>query len=238
MKRLYGKEKYATKLEWLKARAIGGSAASAIFDVNPYMSKLDIYCSSVNKNENETDEDANQNEMTVYGTALEPIIRELVKVNLSSKFKVQNPNGWTMYRRKDKPFMTATLDGLMTELSTNEKWILEIKTHEVRGKEDYAQWQNTLPINYAIQCLHYMAVLNDTKGCLLVAKLRFVDYDKDLTDKEEIRYYWLPRIDYQSKIDEVERVETKFYQEHIAKRIPPDIKVGFMEEEHNELQVE
>ena len=205
MKRLYGKEKYATKLEWLTNRGFGGSSASALFDANPYLSKLDIYCASVNKTKQETDDDTNQNEMTIYGTALEPIIREMVKVNLAGKFKVQSPNGWTMYRRKDKPFMTATLDGLLTDLSTNERWILEIKTHEVRGKEDYALWQNTLPLNYAIQCLHYMAVLNDTKGCLLVAKLRFVDYDKGITEKEEIRYYWLPRNDYQEKIDEVNK---------------------------------
>ena len=238
LKKLYRKEKYKTKTEWLKNRGFGGSSASAIFGVNPYMTKLDIYCASVNKNEIESDEDSNQNDMTIYGQNAEPIIRELVKVNLAQRFRVQSPNGLTMYRRKDKPYMTATLDGLLIELLNGDRWILEIKTHEVRGEEDYLKWQGTLPINYAIQCLHYMVTLNDTKGCLLVAKLRWVDYDTNEIIKEEIRYYWMPRQDYQDKIDEVERVETKFYENHIVKRIPPDVKCEFMEGEKNELQVE
>ena len=238
MKRLYSKEKYATKLEWLKARQFGGSSASALFDTNPYMSKLDIYCSCVNPTENQTDEDRNQNELTIYGQEAEPIIRELVKVNFANTFKVQSPNGWTMYRRNDKSYMTATLDGLLINLQNKEKWILEIKTHEVRGAEDYVQWHNALPLNYAIQCLHYLAVLNDTQGCLLVAKLKFMNYELNQVESEEIRYYWLPRKDYLEKIAEVERVETKFYEEHIAKQIPPNIKVGFMEKKQDELQVE
>lgn len=200
------------------------------------MNALDIYCASVSpENEKETSEETAS---TRYGVENEPLLRELIKINFANKFKVESPDGYVMYRRKDKPFMTATLDGLMTSVEhKTHKWILEIKTHDVQSNADLEEWNGHLPQNYFIQCLHYLAVLNDTKGCYLVAKLRFIDYDTGLPRTadygkcgEEIRYYKIERKDFIKDIAKLEQVETEFNENHIVKKIPPKVELKIMEE--------
>ena len=83
-----------------------------------------------------------------------------------------------MYRRIDKPYMTATLDGKLVEIATGRKGILEIKTREIKNREDAENWQNgKIPDNYYIQCLHYLSVLNDHEFAILVAKLNFLQVE-------------------------------------------------------------
>lgn len=235
MKKLYRKEKFKTQEEWLHARGFGGSSASALFGVNPYQTALDIYCAGIADDYENSDD--TKTVSTIYGQDNEPLLREIVKVNFAKKYKIQSPNGFTQYRRIDKPYMTATLDGLMTELETKDKWILEIKTHEVQSRADLEEWNGHLPQRYFIQCLHYMAVLNDTKGAWLVAKLRYLDYDTGLPRTadngqcgEEIRYYKIERKDFLDDIAKLEQVETDFEINHIEKRIPPNVELKVMEE--------
>lgn len=226
-KKLYKKVKFKTRKEWLAGRRIGGSSASALFGSNPYMTILDVYCAAVNPNINE-DEDEVKTSSQEYGISAENLIREIVKLNFADKFNVISPKGFEMYVRKDKPYLTATLDGILQAIIGDEKWILEIKTHDVLNKEDLLNWENQLPQNYFIQNLHYQVVLNDFAGSICVAKLRFFKFEEDGTrvlDKEEIRYYRMPRKDFQRDIVLLEKVETDFYEQHIAKHIPPNIKI-------------
>ena len=226
MKKLYKKEKYETRVEWLNNRgAFGGSSASALFDANPYMSKLDLYCAAINPNINENEDDT-QTFSQQYGQDAESIIRELVKLNFAKKYRTQSPNGFTQYRRIDKPFMTATLDGILIDLETGEKDILEIKTHIVKGREDLENWDDRLPQNYFIQGIHYLAVLNDFKGVRFACKLQYLDFETGLPEKEEIRYYYITRANHIDEIKLLEKVETDFYYNHILKRIPPNVKIS------------
>lgn len=226
MNKLYTIETYDNRVEWLKNRgAFGGSSASAIFGANPYMSALDVYCSAINPNINEYEDD-NPNEIQKYGQDAESIIRDLVKLNFAKKYDTQEPNGFTMYRRIDKPFMTATLDGIMVEKSSGEKDILEIKTHIVLNGNDLENWEERLPQNYFIQGIHYLAVVNDTKGVRFACKLQWLDYATGLPEKEEIRYYYIDREKHLKDIAYLEEVETDFYHNHIEKRIPPNITIS------------
>ena len=229
MKRLYRKEKYGTKNEWLLARGIGGSSASALIDKNPYQTKLDVYCAITNPKLKEEDEG---NERTRYGQALEPLLRNNIKQLFASKYRVQNPNGFTMYRRIDKPFMTATVDGLMTSLTDpKERWIIEIKTHFMGDAEDRANWENhNIPDNYLIQCIHYLAVMPDITGVLFVAKLCYMNYETNEPYEEKIIYLKITRNDYAKLIADLEEVETNFWENNIVKRIPPSISLSIMEE--------
>ena len=135
----YGKDKNA----WLNHRGIGGTSASAIVGLNPYQTKLDIYCAIENPKE---EKDEATGERVDYGRKLEPLIRNNINANFSHKYKVRNPKGFEMYRRKDKPYMTATLDGTMTSLTDpNEKWVIEIKTHDMGDSEDMFHPVNSYP---------------------------------------------------------------------------------------------
>lgn len=225
MKKLYTVENYSRRDEWLRNRgAFGGSTASALFGANPYMTALDVYCAAVNPNINEN-EDSNPTISQKYGQDAESIIRELVKLNFDKKYNTISPEGYTLYRRKDKPYMTATLDGVMVERDTRKKDILEIKTHIVVGKNDLENWQDRLPQNYFIQGIHYLAVLNDFRGVRYACKLQWLDYETGLPEKEEIKYYYVARKKHRKDVSYLEQIETDFYENHILKRIPPNIKI-------------
>ncbi len=225
-KKHYRKVKFKNRIDWLKWRKFGGSSASALFNANPYQTALDVYCSAINPNINEKEDD-NPTTSQEYGRDAEELIRKIVQLNFKGKFKVISPNGLTAYYRLDKPYLTATIDGMLVDLLTGEKWVLEIKTHDVLNSEDLLNWLNHLPQNYFIQNLHYQVVLDDTVGSVCVAKLRFFKYVDGVReiDHEEIRYYWLPRKDFIRDIALLEKVETDFYENNIKKKIPPNITI-------------
>ena len=231
MAKSYEVLKFKTKEEWLKARSIGGSSVSALFDLNPYLSKLDIYCSAVNKKKDGEEIDEKENASTIYGHECEPIIRDLVRINLKDTYEVKNPRNYEMYRRKDKPYMSATIDGTLIEKATNRKGVLEIKTYEFRSNNDLEEkWGNQPPIRYSLQTLHYLAVLNDYDFIKLVAKIRWLDYESGEVKKEEIRYYHYERAENQKTIDDIEAVITDFVENHINKQIPPNISLDIFRE--------
>lgn len=234
MKKNYTKQtfKVSEKDKWLKARKIGGSSASAIVGLNPYMNALDIFCSIENSKD---EKEEAKGERVEYGKLLEPLIRKNITANFAHKYAVRNPKGYEMYIRKDKPYMTATLDGTMSDRLTKEKWIIEIKTHEMGDAEDRAKWErNEIPDNYLIQCLHYLAVLNDHVGVLFVAKLKYMNYETNEPYKETIMYLKIKRKDYEKVIADLEQAETNYMENHIKKHIPPSVSLSIMEEQPNE----
>lgn len=225
----YTKETYKNRADWLKSRGIGGSSASAILGMNPWTNRLNLYCSVISEDGKADKED--DTEAKRYGTECERHIREIAKMNLAQcGMRVRGPSSYEMYRRKDKPWMTATLDGVITDLRTGEKGILEIKTHDVSGKADLAKWEGKIPDNYFVQVLHYLAVVNDAEFAIIAAKLRFFDYSRRERNlyREEIRYYEIRRDDpsIASQISYLEKKETEFWEENIEKRAMPKMTIA------------
>ena len=214
----YTKETFKTKEDWLKARGLGGSSASAILGKNPYMSVLELYRAIVMPNKHPL---VKQNESMYYGTKCEPLIRKLFAYDHKDLCRVHTPKDNEMYRRIDKPYMTAKLDG-----------VLEVKTHDVRNRKDEEEWKDHIPENYYIQVLHYLLVMNDCEYVVLTAKLRFYDYfnaDGKKLIKTEIRYYYIDRNDERIKKDLafLEKKETEFWEENVQKKVMPTIKFKF-----------
>jgi putative phage-type endonuclease len=225
----YKKEIFKTKEEWLKARGFGGSSASAILGKNPYMTELDLYRAIVSPKQTIR---MNENESMLYGVQCEPLIRKLFILDFEEKYSVHTPRNNEMYRRIDKPYMTATLDGILTDKKTKEKGILEIKTHDIRNRKDEENWAQHIPDNYYIQVLHYLSVMNDFTFGVIVAKLRFFDYfdnDGKKLLKTETRYYYINRNDDQVKkdIEYLEKKETDFWENNIQKKVMPTLKFKF-----------
>lgn len=219
----YKKETFRNKDEWLKGRSIGGSSAASIIGLNPWMTKEELYLTLTGQKKPKNV----CNELTIYGSKCEDLIRKQFTLDFPN-FKVHKPINFEMYRRIDKPFMTATIDGLLTDKKTHEKWVLEIKTHDVRGREDEEKWDENIPPNYFTQCCHYLAVLDDCVGAILVAKLRWIDYETGYVAKQEYRYYYIYRSDEEitNYIKQLENAETKFWQE-VEERNHPEITISF-----------
>lgn len=226
IKKNYKTEKYETREEWLKARGFGGSSACAILGKDKYISVIDVYNNYIFGKEIK---DGKPNVSQQYGIDNEPLIRKMFMFDFT-EWEVREPDGYEMFRRKDKPFMTATIDGQATNKETKEKIVIEIKTHDWKSGDEN-EWNNTIPFKYFVQCCHYLSVLNDFDGAVLVAKIRFFDYknNKRVVSKQEIRYYWLWKSDQsvQQAIENIEKAETNFYENHIKPKIPPKSIISF-----------
>ncbi len=210
----------------MRARVIGGSSASAIVGKNPYKSKFEIYTDLTSHRK--IAEKAT-NEAMEFGNHLEPLIRKAFAFD-HPQYIVKAPKGHEMFARYDKPWMTATLDGHLIHKISKKKLILEIKTHDIRNRKDDEEWQVTIPVNYFIQVIHYLNVMNDYEGVILVARLRFFDYyheDGKKLLRTETRYYYIDRKDeeVQKQMIALENAETKFWEENVTKHIPPRMTV-------------
>ncbi len=224
----YRKEVYKDKLSWLDNRGLGGSSASAILDKNPYMSKLELFKAITMPVSRHTER---ENEAMQYGIKCESHIRKIFEFDYEELYSVHSPHNYEMYRRKDKPYMTATLDGVLFKKGNNEKGVLEIKTHDIRNREDEKNWDGRLPDNYYIQVLHYLLVLNDFKYVVLYAKLRFFEYDGQTRKlvRSELRPYYIDRNDpkVQKDLLFLEKKETEFWENNVLKKIMPAFEIKF-----------
>lgn len=229
MKKLYIVEHYhKDKQEWLKHRGFGGSSVSALFGKNKYKNALDIYCAAMNPTEEKQDK---QTASTIYGSKAERPVAELFALH-HPEYKLIYPKGITMYRRKDKPFMTYTADAILVELETGRKGIYEGKTRLVQSRADAEEWRNgNPPEQYVLQVLQGLAVLNDFDFVELNVELIFINYDTGKYSHSEIFSKRLERENVKEAIETIEQVETEFEENNIQQQIPPDLKIEIEYEE-------
>ncbi len=214
----YATERFDTEREWLDARGIGGSSASAIVDQNPWEDKWQLYDRLTKGNRSPE----KKSKLLDYGHRVEPTIRRMFALD-HPNLRVVAPKGYEMYRRADKPYLTATVDGILLE-GKGRKGILEIKSHEVRKAGDMDEWRDgRIPPNYLIQVLHYLIVIEDAQFVDFAVKHRFYEYDGEIskTIRSEVHYLHLERADAEAKIAWLEAQETDFYENHVMRGMRP-----------------
>lgn len=229
-------EKYKTKNEWLAKRGIGGTGASSILNCNPYKTKTELYDNIIYGGDKEVEDYTNDS--IELGINMEPLIRNEFQLDYKTKFEIVEPpkKGNWIYRRIDKPYLTASLDGELTAISdlaetgikTGDKGVLEIKTHDLRGKVDESEWVegNTLPQHYYIQVLHYLMVTG-YEFAYLRARLRKINYST-----KEVKYiitkdYLILRKDKENEIKYLENKETDFWENNVLKKNRPQAVITF-----------
>lgn len=227
MKKNYTKQTFKTKEEWLKAKelTISGSEAAAICNKSKWLTTQDIY----NKMVMHKAKIIPENERMREGTLAEEHIRALFALD-NKKYKVKNPpkKGYWFFARKDKPYISCTPDGLLTEIENGHKWGLEIKDVELKRSADKSAWEgNLLPDQYYYQLLQYMLTLNDLHGVILNAHLKYFKYDNEqlVFDYAVDRSYVLAREDVKSHIAYLEKKETDFYEINIKGRKRPKLVI-------------
>lgn len=235
MKINYYKETYDSREAWLSHRAIGGSSASAIVGLNKHSNALDLVYKikhPAEVKEDNTPLQLNEYNPIKYGQEIEPLLRNIVKLNFKQIGIETSYKKNTIYFRSDKPYMSASLDGTLKvkaensyNLKVGEKGILELKTKDIKNRSDLDEWEGGIPNNYLIQVLHYLLVLNDYSFCFLVAKLRFYNFneiDNWTFSREEIRYYFIRREDFIERLKRLEKKETGFYNKYILNNNIPE----------------
>ena len=157
-----------TRQEWLEERkkGIGASEASAVVGMNPYKTNRDLYFEKIGQS---TPDDISDKPYVQYGINAEHHLRELFKLDYP-QFKVDY-NEFLIYTSKEYPFITATLDGELTNLETGERGVLEIKTSNILQSMQRESWNERIPQNYYIQCLAQL-LATDFSFVILKANLR------------------------------------------------------------------
>ena len=229
MKKLYKLEHYGKdKQGWLAHRGIGGSSVSALYGKNKYKNALDIYCASVNPTEEKKDKDTPN---TLHGKRVEKPVAEIFASH-HPEYILKYPRDITMARRIDKPFMTYTPDALLIEVETGRKGIYEGKTRVVQNKKEADDWRaGILPQQYVLQVLQGLAVMNDYEFIELNVELVFINYDTGKYSHSELFSKKLERSKCEAQIQDVEKVQTDFEENHIQKQIPPDLEIEIEYEE-------
>lgn len=160
---------FPSREEWLKARGntIGGSDASAIVGMNPYKTNEALWLEKTGKI---IPEDISEKSYVKYGTNAEPMLRELFKLDFPQYQVFYEENN--LFRNEEYPWAHYSADGWLLD-ENGRKGILEIKTTEILQSMQKEKWNQRIPDNYYIQCLHGLLIM-DADFVILKAQLKTV----------------------------------------------------------------
>lgn len=199
------------RAEWLKNRTrIGGSDASAIVGMNPYMSNVELW---EIKTGITTQRDISEEPYVKYGTEAEQHLRELFKLDFPEyEMHYEENNMWT----NDKyPFSHASLDGWLID-QDGRMGIWECKTTNILKSMQKEKWRERIPDNYYIQLLHYFMV-TEFEFAILKAQLKS-EFNGDVYI--QTKHYKIERADVEEDIKYLADAESKFWEQVQTKTRP------------------
>lgn len=201
--------------EWLQNRfkGIGGSEASAVVGMNPYMTNVDLFNIKTGK---VVPKDISDKPYVQYGTNAEEHLRALFALDFP-EYEVEYVDNNSYFNDK-YPFALASLDGVLIEKETGRKGILEIKTTEILQSMQREKWNNRIPDNYYIQVLHYMMV-TEYEFAVLKAQLKTVF---DGVPYLQTKHYFIDIKDVEDDIKYLAIEEKKFWKT-VQERKHPDL---------------
>lgn len=206
--------KLKSREEWLEKRTsyIGGSDASAIVGLNPYMTNVDLWEIKTGRRQQR---DISNVDVVKYGTEAEKYLRELFKLDYPQyKVDYEEHNIWL----NDKyPFAHASLDGWITDTESFFKGVFECKTTEILQSMQKEKWRNKIPDNYYIQVLHYLMV-TEFDFAVLKAQLKY-NYAGEIS--LSTKHYFINRKEVKEDIEYLADAEAKFAEYIKTDKRPP-----------------
>lgn len=137
--------------QWHEQRdkGIGGSDVSVIMGVNTWRSISDLWMEKTGRKQ---PEDLSHKPAIMLGNAMEPVLRSEYAYR-HPDIKVTEPD--YMLQDSEHPWRQASLDGVLAYPDGHHE-VLEIKTV---GQYAARSWEyGSVPVGYALQVMHYMAV--------------------------------------------------------------------------------
>lgn len=206
--------KLESREEWLEHRRkyLGGSDAAAALGLSPWRTNVELW---EEKTGRRVAPDISDNAAVKYGTEAEPFLRGLYALD-NPQYKVDYIENNSIVNDR-YPFCAASVDGLLTEIETGRRGVLEIKTSNIVQSMQKEKWRDKVPIQYYTQVLMYMGVL-EAAFCELSAQLRF-DYGGEIVFQR--RTYHIERADVESDIEYLFDRLKKFYGYILRDECPP-----------------
>lgn len=168
--------------DWIKKRSegIGASEIAAAIGISPFMSTLDLWKIKTGRKK---PKDLSGDPRVEFGKNVEQHIRGI--------FLLEHPeykgtyNEFDILYQTEHPFIRATLDGELEEISTGRLGILEIKAVECTKKVQWEKWQGKVPDYYYAQLLHQLcAAGSEYQFSYLSAKIKGLSGDSSLRNYE------------------------------------------------------
>lgn len=202
--------------QWLKERlsGVGASEASAIVNLNPYKTNVELW---EEKTGLRVAEDISDKAVVKYGIEAERPLRELFALDFP-QYQVEY-HEYKIIRNAEYPFIFCTLDGELTEIETGRKGILEIKTTEIMQSGQWAKWKDRIPDNYYIQCLHQL-LATGWDFVILKAQIKST-YDNDM--KLTTKHYPIERKDVLEDIEYLKNKEIEFWNNNVLTKEKPNL---------------
>lgn len=191
---------YPDRKSWLDARAMFGIGASEIGAVlgDGFKTPLDLWRE---KRSPEEREDLSDNPRVQFGNDAEEPLRGMFRLMHPEYDLTFEP--YQIYRQEECDYLFYTPDGLLTELATGRRGLLEMKTSTCLKRTDWAAWDGQIPKGYFDQICQGMYCAG-LEFAVLWALLLNADGDATL------RAYQFERADCEWKIGEILREGKKF----------------------------
>ncbi len=182
--------------EWLKYRrnGIGGSDAATVCGLNPSNSLIELWADKTGRLEDKPD-----NEAMRVGRDLEEYVARRFCEATGKKVRRRN----AMFQHDTYDFILADIDREVV----GENAGLECKTTSAFSKSDFENGE--IPLYYAVQCRHYMNVMNYEKMYLAVLVLGKA-------------FYWFEIPYDKSEGEALLKLEISFWNDHIIPDVRPE----------------
>lgn len=211
----------SNRAEWLKMRQgyIGGSEASAVVGMNPYMTNVELWELKTGRRKAEEIID---NPFVTYGVNAEEHLRNLFELDYP-QYAVYY-RSYNLWLNDDFPFAHASLDGWICERDsegneTGRNGVLEIKTTNISRSTQREKWRDRIPDNYYIQVVHYLMVTG-FDFAIVKAQLKYDYGDENIT--LITKHYKIERNEVLDDLDYLEKAERDFF-EHIKSDTQPPL---------------
>lgn len=221
---VYTYHRFKTEAEWIEARKqkIGGSSASALIDMNPWKDNNQLWKEYMGFIQ---PKDIGDKQQVRYGKLAEEHLRKLFALDFEDKYIVQYRSNCFLQSKK-YPWMIYSPDGLLIDIRTGKKGILEIKTTEILRSFQKEKWDHQVPQNYYIQVLHG---LNTTDFDFVVLKAQLKSKWKNDDGTEDVnlatRHYFFSREDenVREDLEWLEKKEIEVFEKYYLGNIEPPI---------------
>ena len=203
---------YPDRKTWLANRykSLGASEIAIVCGHSNFMTEEQLWKEKTLRTQHKEYEG---NERVDYGQEAEQYLIELFKLKHKSEYTVDY-FPYRVYYNEERPYLTSTLDGLITRLSDSKIGGYECKSRYIDSKQALEEWKGQIPLKYYCQEIHqlYTAGLDFV---ILNVELRFPD------NNAEIREYMINRDCKDAEIDFIVSKGDKFWQYVKTDKKPP-----------------
>lgn len=229
----YKIEIYHDKIDWLKARCIGGTDLAKLVDkVAKWGNFIDLYDKLVYGEEQEIIE----NELMIKGKKSEENIKNLFLINHPELKRINPENELWLVRRKDYPEITLSPDTLVKK--ADDLGYIEIKYKEIYNEDNIPDYMINLKERepqYYWQNVDYFISMNNLKFGYLVIAFAVKKKNKETGiwefDKYIIDSLYMTREYLKNDIDLGEKNLIDFIENNLRPKIRPKTKLKGLEEE-------